>query len=84
MKPAIEKEMGQTALQVHEIMGLTTYSRCDFMIDDEDQVWFIEVNTLPGMTQTSLGPQEAAAIGISYEELCDKIVEDGLKLRGSI
>ncbi len=82
VKPEIEKEMGQTALQVHEIMGLTTYSRCDFMIDEEDRVWFIEVNTLPGMTQTSLVPQEAAAVGISYEELCEKIVEDGLKLRG--
>ena len=80
--PAIEKEMGQTALQVHEIMGLTTYSRCDFMIDGEDKVWFIEVNTLPGMTQTSLVPQEAAAVGIGYEELCEMIVEDAMKLRG--
>ena len=82
VKPEIEKEMGQMALQVHEIMGLSTYSRSDFMIDDEDKVWFIEVNTLPGMTNTSLVPQEAAAVGIDYEELCEKIVEDGLKLRG--
>ena len=82
VKPEIEKEMGMIALQVHEIMGLSTYSRCDFMIDREDKVWFIEVNTLPGMTQTSLVPQEAAAVGIGYEDLCEKIVEDGLKLRG--
>ena len=83
VKPEIEKEMGQMALQVHEIMGLSTYSRSDFMIDEEDKVWFIEVNTLPGMTNTSLVPQEAAAVGINYEELCEKIVEDGLKLRGA-
>ena len=70
------------ALQVHKIMGLSTYSRSEFMIDKEDKVWFIEVNTLPGMTQTSLVPQEAAAVGISYEKLCEKIVEDGLRLRG--
>ena len=82
VKPEIEKEMGQMALQVHKIMGLSTYSRSDFMIDKEDKVWFIEVNTLPGMTQTSLVPQEAAAVGISYEKLCEKIVEDGLRLRG--
>ena len=81
--PQIEKEIGQTALKVHEIMGLSTYSRSDFMIDKEDRVWFIEVNTLPGMTGTSLVPQEAAAVGISYEDLCEKIVEDGLRLRAS-
>ena len=80
--PEIEKEIGRIALQVHDIMGLQTYSRCDFMLDDQDQVWFIEVNTLPGMTQTSLVPQEAAKVGISYEDLCEKIVEDGLKIRG--
>jgi len=80
--PQIEKEIGQTALKVHEIMGLSTYSRSDFMIDKEDRVWFIEVNTLPGMTGTSLVPQEAEAIGIGYEDLCEKIVEDGLRLRG--
>ena len=81
-RPEIEKEIGRTALKVHEIMGLSTYSRCDFMIDEEERVWFIEVNPLPGMTDTSLVPQEAAAVGIGYEELCGKIVEDGLRLRG--
>ena len=80
--PEVEKEMGRIALQVHEIMGLSTYSRSDFVIDQEDRVWFIEVNTLPGMTQTSLVPQEAAAVGISYVDLCEKIVEDALRLRG--
>ncbi|MDO5132438.1 MAG: D-alanine--D-alanine ligase [Eubacteriales bacterium] len=78
----IEQEIGRTALRVHEIMGLSTYSRSDFMIDAENRVWFIEVNTLPGMTDTSLVPREAAAVGISFEELCEKIVEDGLRIRG--
>ncbi len=83
VSPEIEREMGRTALQVHEIMDLSTYSRSDFMIDKEGQVWFIEVNTLPGMTNTSLVPQEAAAVGIGYEELCEKIVEDALRIRGT-
>lgn len=82
VSPEIEREMGRVALQVHGIMDLSTYSRCDFMIDREGQVWFIEINTLPGMTNTSLVPQEAAAVGIGYEELCEKIVEDALRLRG--
>ena len=44
--------------------------------------YFLEVNTLPGMTPTSLVPQEAAAVGISYAELCERIVQDGLMIRG--
>jgi D-alanine-D-alanine ligase len=41
-------------------------------------VYCLECNTLPGMTDTSLVPQEAAAVGIGYEELCQRIVEDAL------
>ena len=74
----IEKEIGRIALSVHEIMGLRTYSRSDVILDEEGKVWFIEVNTLPGMTATSLVPQEAAKIGIGYEDLCEMIVQDAL------
>ena len=73
------RRMGEAALSVHRIMGLRTYSRSDFMIDGKGDIYFLEVNTLPGMTKTSLVPQEAAAAGISYEELCEIIVEDGFK-----
>ena len=76
--PEVEKEMGDTALLVHNAMCLKTYSRCDFILDKKGQLYFLEVNTLPGMTPTSLVPQEAAAVGISYEELCETIVRDGL------
>ena len=67
------------ALAVHQILGLRTYSRSDFIVDAENRAWFLEVNTLPGMTPTSLVPQEAAAVGMSYEDLCEYIVEDALK-----
>ena len=76
--PEVEKQMGDMALKVHNILGLRTYSRSDFIVDKYDNAWFLEVNTLPGMTPTSLVPQEAAAVGISYEELCEIIVNDGL------
>lgn len=79
--PETEEKMGEIALRVHEIMGLRTYSRTDFVIDKKGKIWFIEVNTLPGMTKTSLVPQEAAAVGIGYEELCEMIVEDGLRFK---
>ena len=78
VSPEIEKEIGRVALQGHEIMGLKTYSRTDVMLDEDGKVWFIEVNTLPGMTATSLVPQEAAKVGIGYDELCETIVEDAL------
>ena len=73
--PEVEKEMGDMALLVHKILGLHTYSRSDFMVTDDGTVYFLEVNTLPGMTPTSLVPQEAAAVGIGYEDLCELIVE---------
>lgn len=77
--PALEKKMGEMALRVHEILGLRTYSRSDFMIDRDKNVYFLEVNTLPGMTGTSLVPQEAAAVGISYEELCEQILQGAFR-----
>lgn len=78
LSPELAEKMGEMAVRVHKILGLRTYSRSDFMVDKNDQIWFLEVNILPGMTPTSLVPQEAAAVGISYEELCEKIVADGL------
>ncbi len=71
--------MGEMALKVHKALGLRTYSRSDFMMTEDGTIYFLEVNTLPGMTPTSLVPQEAAAVGISYEDLCETIVQDALK-----
>lgn len=66
------------AAHVHEVMGCSGWSRSDFIIDDHGPVW-IEVNTIPGMTATSLFPQAAAAAGISYEQLVASLVEDALR-----
>ena len=49
------------------------------MVDEDNNIYCLEANTLPGMTPTSLIPQEAAAIGVNYEELCDWLVELSLK-----
>ncbi len=56
-----------------EALRLSGYARLDFILDSEGRAWCLEANTLPGMTPTSLLPQEAAAVGIEYGELCEKI-----------
>lgn len=74
----LTKTMQQLALQVHRLLGLSVYSRIDFMMDKDENLYVIEANSLPGMTPTSLIPQEAAAAGISYIELCEMIVAKSL------
>ena len=61
------------ALRMHGALRLGYYSRSDFILRPTGEVMFLETNTLPGMTPTSLLPQEAAADGIPYDELCDLI-----------
>jgi len=74
----IAAEMGNLALKVHEVLRLGSYSRIDFMMDSDNNIFCLEANTLPGMTPTSLLPQEAMAAGVSYEELCERIVRIAL------
>ncbi|NLW88715.1 MAG: D-alanine--D-alanine ligase [Clostridiaceae bacterium] len=62
------------ARMVHRALRLGSYSRIDFILDKDNEFICLEANTLPGMTPTSLLPQEAAQVGISYAELCDRIV----------
>ena len=67
------------ALNVHNALKLGYYSRIDYILDENNHHYCLEANTLPGMTPTSLLPQEAAAVGISYSELCEKIVTAALQ-----
>ena len=76
-----EQAVGQAALKVFELVGLSVYARADFIVTPDGKPYFLEINTLPGMTPTSLVPQEAAAVGISYGELCQIIVESSLQAR---
>lgn len=73
------KRVQGIALKVHDILQLGTYSRIDFIQDENGEFICLEANTLPGMTPTSLIPQEALVEGISYEEFCNRIVESALK-----
>ena len=79
--PELEARIARDTETVFRTLGLSVYSRADFIVDEAGTPWFLEINTLPGMTPTSLMPQEAAAAGISYEELCEIIISASLKAR---
>ena len=64
----------RAAEKVFRILKLGVYARIDFLLTDDGRAYCLEANTLPGMTPTSLLPQEAAAVGIGYTELCEKII----------
>ncbi|MDR3363238.1 MAG: D-alanine--D-alanine ligase [Desulfovibrio sp.] len=61
----------------HRALGLAGYSRADFILDKNDSLHLLEINTLPGMTATSLLPQEARAAGIDFGDLLDKLIAFG-------
>lgn len=60
-------------------LKLDVYSRADFLWDDKNEIYCLEVNTLPGMTSASLLPQEAKAAGIEYGDLCELIIQKSLE-----
>jgi D-alanine-D-alanine ligase len=66
-------ECGRLALLAHHALKLGGYSRVDFRLTPQGELFCLEVNTLPGMTATSLLPQAARAVGIEFPELCDRI-----------
>lgn len=84
--PITEEEhrlVGEAALRLHNALGLSVYSRTDFILDSDGRAWCLEVNTLPGMTPASLIPKAAAIEGYSYGQLCEKIVMLSLEARRS-
>ncbi len=83
--PLADDLLGQAeelALRAHFALGLSGYSRTDFILDSEDHFWILEINSLPGMTATSLVPQEAKAAGIDFESLLETLIALGLEAHG--
>ena len=73
--------MRQATERAFHALQLNVYSRADFLLDENGEIYCLEVNTLPGMTAASLLPKEAAAVGIPYGELCELIIEKSLDAR---
>lgn len=67
------------AVKAHQALGCESYSRVDFILNNQGEPIILEVNTLPGMTPTSLYPDAAAAIGLSYEDMLEKLVRLAMK-----
>lgn len=70
-------DISKATARAFDALRLSGYSRFDFIMDKDGLFWCLEANTLPGMTPTSLFPQEAAAVGIAYDELCERIAMTG-------
>lgn len=73
-------KMQDYAEAVFKALRLKNYARMDFMLAENNEMFCLEANTLPGMTPTSLLPQEAQAVGISYGDLCEWLID--ISLRG--
>ncbi len=71
---ALQSRFRELARAAHEALALRDFSRVDFRLDAKGSPYCLEVNTLPGMTPTSLLPQSAAVFGISFEDLCDRMI----------
>jgi D-alanine-D-alanine ligase len=73
LPPAVAADCARLSLLAHEALKLGGYSRVDFRLTAAGELFCLEVNTLPGMTATSLLPQAARAVGIDFPELCERI-----------
>jgi D-alanine-D-alanine ligase len=75
LDPKTTQRVQQLALDAHRALGLEVYSRVDVLLSESNEPYVIEINTIPGMTEASLLPEAAAAAGISYAQLCERIIE---------
>jgi D-alanine-D-alanine ligase len=73
--PTSAKRIQDVALRAFRALGLRVYGRVDLILSETNEPFVLEVNTIPGMTETSLLPEAAAAAGISYIDLCQRIIE---------
>jgi D-alanine-D-alanine ligase len=79
ISPELTARFQDLALRAHRALKLRNYSRVDFRLDPQGGIWCLEANTLPGMTAQSLLPKAAAAVGISFPELCTEICRRALE-----
>jgi D-alanine-D-alanine ligase len=75
----LSKSIKDLALKIHTILDCRHYSRVDFLLDSKNEPWFLELNTLPGMTETSLLPKSLKADGIEFKEIIQMILNEALE-----
>jgi D-alanine-D-alanine ligase len=75
LSDVVTKQVQEVALAAKRALDLEVYCRVDVLLDAQDQPYVLEINTIPGMTPVSLLPEAAAAAGISYADLCARVIE---------
>ncbi len=75
LDPNLAAVVQETALRAHGLIGCRHFSRTDLILNRENIPVVLEINTIPGFTPTSLLPKAAACVGISYDQLCERLVE---------
>jgi D-alanine-D-alanine ligase len=78
LAPEQETQLQALALKAFQLTGASGWGRVDFLLDVEDKPWFLELNTVPGMTSHSLVPMAARAAGLSFDELVWRVLETSL------
>jgi len=72
---SLEKNLQDIAAEVHRLLGCRGVSRSDFIVTKDGKIYFLEINTIPGMTANSLVPKSSKVAGISYSQLLDKLIK---------
>lgn len=72
--PAVAERAQRHAVTAYRVLGLEGVARADFIVDRDGVPWFLEINTLPGMTETSLSPMAAKEVGLSFEDLVERLL----------
>lgn len=75
LKESLVKKAKEAALSAHRLLGCFGCSRVDIILDEGNLLYVLEVNTIPGLTSTSLLPKAAGAVGIPFEELCLRLIK---------
>ena len=75
----LSEKIKNIALKIHKILKCRHYSRVDFLLDDNNKLWFLEINTLPGMTETSLLPKSLSADGYNFTDVIQMIIDEATK-----
>ena len=82
LPPVVAERIGDDSLRAAEALGVRDLARVDFVLDDDGELWLLEVNTMPGFTPTSLLPKAAQARGMSFEGLCEHLIQLALSRSG--
>ena len=83
LPPAVADRAAGLAVGVHELLGCRDVSRVDLLVDEDDALHVLEVNVIPGLTETSLLPQAADAAGIAFDDLIARLVDRALGRAGA-